>query len=293
MSEPPGMVPVQQAHQFDREQLERWLSLRIEEFGTIQSVRQFHGGQSNPTFHIASSQGSEFVLRKKPPGKLLPSAHAIDREYRILSALSESDVPLPTLRVYCEDETIIGTPFYLMDYCPGRVFTDPMLPELQAEERSAIYDSMNDVLARIHRVDVDQIGLSDFGKRDNYFARQISRWSRQYLASKTEESAHMSHLLEWLPANIPAAEECTIAHGDFRIGNLIYDATEPRVVAVLDWELSTLGHPLADLAFNCMTYYLPAGHPLAGGFLGADAGLDAPAIPSVHVNQSHDPRGHI
>ena len=196
MSEPRGTVPVQEAHQFDHRQLESWLVDHMDGFGSIQTVRQFHGGQSNPTFYIANSNNSEFVLRKKPPGKLLPSAHAIDREYRILSALAETDVPLPKMRKYCEDEAIIGTPFYLMDYSPGRVFTDPMLPELSSNDRAAMYDSMNDVLARIHRVDVDQVGLGDFGKRENYFARQISRWSKQYLASKTSESAHMAELLE-------------------------------------------------------------------------------------------------
>jgi aminoglycoside phosphotransferase (APT) family kinase protein len=218
-------------------------------------VRQFQGGQSNPTYHIKAGS-NEYVLRRKPPGKLLPSAHAIDREYRVMTALAGTGVPVPRTYLLCEVPDVIGTPFYVMQYVRGRVFTDPRLPEQSAAERAAIYDNLSDVLARLHTVDWEALGLADFGKPGNYFARQIHRWSQQYRASETERIDSMERLMDWLPAHIPPGDETTLVHGDFRLGNTLIDPVEPRVVAVLDWELSTLGHPLADLAYNVMPYRL-------------------------------------
>ena len=273
-----GTTPVRQGHEFDIKSLECYLVENLElAFAGPLSVLQFEGGQSNPTFYLQSACG-EYVLRKRPSGKLLPSAHAIDREYRVKQALSGSNVPIPAIRLYCDDDSVIGTHFYLMDYLPGRIFTDPLLPELNRDERSAIYDSMNETLATLHTFNWSEAGLSDFGKPDNYIARQISRWSRQYETSKTDDLADMELLKDWLQANIPEDEITTIAHGDFRIGNLMFDSTEPKVIAILDWELSTLGHPLGDLAFNCMTYHFPSDNKIAQGFVGVD--IDTLGIPS-------------
>jgi aminoglycoside phosphotransferase (APT) family kinase protein len=218
------------------------------------------------------------VLRKKPPGVLVESAHAIDREYRVLSALASGDVPAPRTRVYCDDAEVIGTPFYVMDYQSGRIFTDPLLPGMTPTERAGIYDAMNDALARLHNFDWEGNGLGDFGKPARYVARQIARWRKQYLAASTESVPAMDLLGDWLAANVPARESAAIAHGDFRLGNLIFDEREARVVAILDWELSTIGEPLCDLSFNCMTYHLPAGDPVAAGFTGVD--IAALGIPS-------------
>ncbi len=277
MTDRPGTKPVSERHRFDAAALEAWLSRHLPDFAGPLAIRQFEGGQSNPTFLLQAGAG-EYVLRKKPPGKLLPSAHAIDREFRILRALAGSGVPVPCARVYCDDETVIGTPFYVMDYQPGRIFTDPLLPGVEPTERAAIYDAMNDALARLHRVDWAAAGLSDFGRTENFVQRQVARWAGQYEATRTADLPAMDQLRDWVLENVPAGDDVTIVHGDFRIGNLIFDAAAPRVVAVLDWELSTLGHPLSDLAFNCMTYHLPAGDPVAAGFVGADIG--ALGIPS-------------
>ena len=277
MKQRPGTRPVSERHRFYEAALETWLSANLEGFRSPAGVSQFEGGQSNPTFLLGAACG-EYVLRKKPPGKLLPSAHAIDREFRILQALAGSDVPVPAVRVYCDDESIIGTAFYVMDYQPGRIFTDPLLPGMSADERRAIYDAMNDALARLHNFDWAGAGLADYGKTENFVQRQVARWARQYEASKTDEVVAMDKLREWVLANIPPGDDASIVHGDFRIGNLIFDESGSRVVAILDWELSTLGHPLSDLSFNCMTYHLPAGDPVAAGFVGVDAG--ALGIPS-------------
>ncbi len=255
-------------HQLDEAALSAWIERNIAGFEGPYVVQQFEGGQSNPTFLLSAASG-RYVLRKKPPGKLLASAHAIDREYRVLQALKDSGVPIPLPRAFCNDETVIGTPFYLMNFAAGRIFTDPLLPGLGAAERAAIYDAMNDTLARLHRVDWRAVGLGDYGRPDSYFARQIARWKKQYEQTRTTVPA-MESLIAWLEAHVPDDETAAIAHGDFRIGNLIFDSYAPRVVAVLDWELSTIGHPIGDLAFNCMTYYLQAGHPVAAGFVGAN-----------------------
>ena len=246
---------VREQHRFDARALERYLRERIPDFRGPIEVRQFRGGQSNPTYHLTAA-GREFVLRRKPPGKLLPSAHAVDREYRVITALGRTGVPVPRTWVLCEDETVIGTAFYLMDCVHGRVFPDPALPGVSPVERGAMYDSMNEVLARLHTVDYASIGLGDYGKPGNYFSRQIHRWTSQYRASETERFESMERLIEWLPAHLPSDDTTTLVHGDFRPGNLIMHPTEPRVAAVLDWELSTLGHPLADLAYNVMPYRL-------------------------------------
>ena len=268
-------IEVRETHRFDIAALERYLSPRIPGFGGPVTVRQFQGGQSNPTYYLGT-RDREYVLRRKPPGKLLPSAHAVDREYRILTALGRTDVPVPKTYVLCEDAEVIGTAFYVMDWVRGRIMVDPLLPGLTPPERSAIYDSMNDVLARLHRVDWLGLGLADFGRPGNYFARQFHRWSQQYRASETERIEAMERFMEWLPDHIPSDDLTTIVHGDFRLGNVIIHPSEPRVVAVLDWEISTLGHPLADLAYNAMSYHLEP--DILGGVLGQD--LKALGIPT-------------
>lgn len=269
MQEVSGTVAVREAHRFDEAALLSYLQAHIPDIQGSLTIRQFQGGQSNPTFLLQTPQ-QQWVMRKRPPGKLLPSAHAIDREYRIMKALQDSAVPVPRTLLYCEDETIIGTSFYLMEFLPGRILTDPTLPDLAPLERYQMYDAMNDLLAKLHLFDWQKAGLSDFGKHEDFFARQIATWSKQYLATQTSDSEAMAFLLDWLPQNLPTDHQVTISHGDFRIGNLIYHPSEPRVIGLLDWELSTLGHPLSDLAFNCMAYYLPVGHPIASGLKGAD-----------------------
>jgi aminoglycoside phosphotransferase (APT) family kinase protein len=278
MSTHSGTRAVAPQHSFDEARLLAWLSSNLPGFAGPLSVRQFEGGQSNPTF-LLLSPGGLCVLRKKPPGALAPSAHAIDREYRVLTALANTDVPAPRPLAYCEDDAIIGTPFYVMEYVQGRIFTDPSLPGLSRAERAAIYDAMNYTLARLHVVDWRAAGLEDFGRPDSYFARQVARWGKQYELTRTGAPVEdMDALLEWLLRNIPDDEAAAVAHGDFRIGNLVFHGTEPRVAAVLDWELATIGHPVADLAYNCMTYHLPKDDPVASGFVGVD--LEALGIPS-------------
>jgi aminoglycoside phosphotransferase (APT) family kinase protein len=245
-------------HRFDESRLEQFLAERMPGFRAPLSVRQFLGGQSNPTFMLETPAG-RFVMRKKPPGALLQSAHQVEREYKIITALRHTDVPVPRTYVLCEDSDVIGTPFFVMDYVEGRVLLDPLLPDSSPDERAAIYDSMNDTMARLHKVDFRAVGLGDFGRPQAYVERQIARWTKQYRAAEMEPIPAMDRLIEWLPQHVPPGDETTIAHGDFRLGNLIYHPTEPRVVAVLDWELSTLGHPLGDLAWNCLGYHYPPG----------------------------------
>ncbi len=270
-----GTVEVRETHRFDVGALERYMAEHVDGFAGPLTVRQFEGGQSNPTYHLIAG-GQPYVLRRKPPGKLLPSAHAVDREYRVISALAATDVPVPRTHVLCEDDSVIGTAFYVMDFVPGRIFADPMLPGVTPRERATIYDQIGDVLARFHRVDWKAIGLENFGRPGNYFARQIHRWTTQYRASETETIPAMEKLIVWLPEHIPLGDETTLVHGDYRPGNMIIHPTEPRIVAVLDWELSTLGHPLADLAYNCVPYHVGPGDNL-GGVDGTD--LAALGIP--------------
>jgi aminoglycoside phosphotransferase (APT) family kinase protein len=276
VSAPVGIVAVRDAHRFDEARLAAYLRQNLDGCRGEITVRQFEGGQSNPTFLIEAA-GRQWVLRKKPPGKLLPSAHMVEREYRVIRALAGTGVPVPAARLLCEDAELIGTPFYVMDFVAGRVFTDPLLPGLSSAERKGIYTSMAETLAKLHGVDWRAVGLGDYGRPENYVARQIARWSKQYEASKTGDVPAMDRLIEWLPAHIPPGEETTLVHGDFRLGNLIYHPTEPRVVAVLDWELSTLGHPLSDLAYNCMLFRLPPDLPTVRGF--GDVDLAALGIP--------------
>jgi aminoglycoside phosphotransferase (APT) family kinase protein len=270
-----GTRAVAEAHRFDVAALERYMREHVDGFSGPLSVEQFRGGQSNPTFLLASPSG-RYVMRRKPPGKLLPSAHAVDREYRVISALAKTGFPVARTYALCTDESVIGTMFYVMEHVEGRVLWDPTLPGMEPAGRAAIYDETNRVIARLHRVDYAAIGLSDYGKPGNYFQRQIDRWSRQYKASETERIEAMDCLIEWLPGNIPAGDATSIVHGDFRIDNMIFHPTEPRVLAVLDWELSTLGHPMADFSYHMMAWRLSSSE--FRGLRGRDLG--ALGIPS-------------
>ena len=244
---------VREQHRFDAAALERYMRVHVAGFDGALTVKQFRGGQSNPTYYLMAG-GREYVLRRKPPGKLLPSAHAVDREYRVITVLGTTGFPVPRTYALCEDASVIGTAFYIMDCVHGRVITDPAIPGLTPSARSAMYDSLSHVLARLHTVDWRALGLADFGRPGNYFARQIHRWTEQYRASETEKIDAMERLIAWMPEHVPSGDETTLVHGDFRLGNVVIHPSEPRVAAVLDWELSTLGHPLADLAYNCLPY---------------------------------------
>ena len=269
---------VSERHRFDPERLAGYLAANLPGFGGPLEVRQFRGGQSNPTY-LLTTPGRHYVLRSKPGprDKLLPSAHAIEREYRVMTALAPLGIPVPAMRLLCEDETVIGRAFYVMERVDGRIFWEPALPELLPAERTAVYDEMNRVLAALHRVDADQAGLGDYGKAGNYFERQIGRWTKQYQASETEKVAAMDNLIAWLPQHVPPQAGTAIVHGDYRIDNLVFHPTQPRAIAVLDWELSTLGDPLADFSYHCMSWHLPASHGFRG-VGGLDlAGLAIPA----------------
>jgi aminoglycoside phosphotransferase (APT) family kinase protein len=268
---PPADLP------FDSAGLQAYLRDRLPLCGGEMRLAAIGGGQSNPTYFVSFDKGGAFVLRKQPPGVLLPSAHAIDREYRIQTALAATDVPVPKTMLFCDDRSIVGTPFYVMERLQGRVFHQSALPGLTPAERAAMYLSMNETLVCLHRVDWQALGLGDFGKPGNYFARQIARWTRQYQTTRTRDIPDIERLAVWLPENIPEGDETAIAHGDYRLGNLMFHPTEPRVIAVLDWELSTLGHPLADLGYNCMIWHSrPSQY---GGIMGLD--LEALGIPSL------------
>ena len=246
-SDPPvrDVVP---AHRFDETKLHAWLRAAVPEVDGQLKVQQFQGGASNPTF-LLTSAGQHYVLRKKPPGQLLSSAHQVDREYRVMKAL-DGHIPVPKMRALCEDAEVIGTSFYVMDYLEGRIFRDAMLPDLAPAERAAVYDDLNATLAKLHQVDFAAVGLGDYGRPGNYFERQVARWTRQYRDAESESIPAMDALIERLPARIPADQSVTIAHGDYRLENVMYHPTEPRIIAVLDWELSTIGHPIADIAYN-------------------------------------------
>lgn len=277
MSMTPELVDVLPAHKFDEAGLLNWLREAIPGFGTTLNIKQFQGGQSNPTFLLMANSG-QYVMRKKPPGKTLPSAHMVEREYKAMRALGEhTDVPVPNVRVLCEDADVIGTPFYVMDYLDGRIITHSALRDLNCHDRLPAYHSAIDTLAALHSVDVNTVGLGDYGRPEGYVARQVARWSKQYLASKTDELPAMDKLMAWLPENIPAADETAIAHGDYRFGNLMLAPDKPEVIGILDWELSTLGHPLADLAYFCLPYYLPSDMEGMRGLQGED--LEALGIP--------------
>jgi aminoglycoside phosphotransferase (APT) family kinase protein len=268
-----GTRPVAEQHAFDVAALEAYLQSRLAGFAGPLSVEQFKGGQSNPTFKLITPVKA-YVMRAKPgpAAKLLPSAHAVEREFRVMSALKNTGVPVPEMHLLCEDESVIGRAFYVMEFMQGRVLWDQALPGMSNAQRAAIYDEMNRVIAALHSVDVNAVGLSDYGKPGNYFDRQIARWSKQYQASITDPIPAMDELMRWLPAHIPDSardeSEVSIVHGDFRLDNLVFHESEPRVLAVLDWELSTLGHPLADFSYHCMAWHIP--HSMSRGVGGLD-----------------------
>jgi len=271
-----GTMPVSDAQRFDEAALERFCTAHVAAFTPPLAVRQFRGGQSNPTFLLSDGAGAQYVMRKQPQGPLLPSAHAVDREFRVISALHPTGFPVPRPLAFGADRAVIGTLFYIMGYAAGRNFWDATLPGLTPAERAAIYDEMNQVMVRLHRLDFAAAGLGDYGKLGNYFARQIARWGKQYRASETERIEAMEQLLAWLPAHIPAEDETTLVHGDYRLDNMVFHPSEPRVLAVVDWELSTLGHPLADFSYHVMAWRIPGGE--SRGLAGAD--LAALGIPS-------------
>jgi aminoglycoside phosphotransferase (APT) family kinase protein len=248
-----------------------WLGRHVADFRGPARLEKFKGGQSNPTYRLAAASGS-YVLRRQPPGALLKSAHAVDREFRVMRALAGSGVPVPQVHALCEDPNVIGSMFYVMEHCAGRIFWDAALPELSgAPERAAVYDEMNRVLAALHRVDPAAVGLADYGKPGNYFARQLSRWIGQYRASELRPIPAMEELMGWLQERQPADDgRVALVHGDYRLDNIVFHEREPRIVAVLDWELSTLGHPLADLAYQCMQLRMPGGQAFAPGLTGVD-----------------------
>jgi aminoglycoside phosphotransferase (APT) family kinase protein len=258
---------------FDTEQLAHYLEQHVAGFKGPLTAEKFAGGQSNPTFLITAASG-KYVLRRKPPGELLKSAHAVDREFKVMSALANTEVPVAKTYHLCEDDNIIGSMFYVMEYIDGRVMWDPALPEASNETRTAIYNEMNRVLAALHSVDIEAAGLSDYGRPGNYFERQVGRWSQQYRASETGSIPEMERLMEWLPANMPADDgRVALAHGDFRLDNMMFHPTESRVLALVDWELSTLGHPFADLAYQCMQL-----HMANGGVMSGLGGIDRAAL---------------
>ncbi|MCK7597515.1 phosphotransferase [Microbulbifer sp. CAU 1566] len=268
---------MQNNHSFeiDEQKLADYLQTQIPQFRGPLTAEKFAGGQSNPTYLIRAASDN-YVLRRKPPGQLLKSAHAVDREYRVISALENTDVPVVKVHHLCEDDNVIGSMFYLMEYIEGRVLWNPALPDLDSEQRGEIYQEMNRVLAALHSVNLKQTGLTDYGRPGNFYQRQINRWSQQYRASETEQIPEMDRLIEWLPKNLPqegSADKTTLVHGDFRLDNMIFHPTEPRVLALVDWELSTLGHPLFDLAYQCMQ--LRMGHDSVLSGLG---GIDRSGI---------------
>ncbi|WP_409268275.1 phosphotransferase [Massilia sp. BHUDP2] len=274
-----GTKPVSERQRFDVEALGAWLEAHVDGYpGGSLAVEQFKGGQSNPTFRLEAG-GQRYVLRTKPgpAAKLLPSAHAIDREFRVMQALHGAGFPVPRQYALCLDEAIIGRAFYVMECVEGRVLWDQSLPGISPAERAAIYDEQNRVIAQLHTVDYASIGLGDYGKPGNYFARQIERWTKQYQASVTEPIEAMERLIERLPQHIPPGTDTSIVHGDYRLDNMIFHPLEPRILAVLDWELSTLGHPLADFSYHCMSWHIPPGR--FRGIAGLD--LESLGIPSL------------
>jgi aminoglycoside phosphotransferase (APT) family kinase protein len=267
-----GTKPVDERHRFDERALEAWLKANVADYAGPLEVRQFRGGQSNPTYQLVTP-GRKYVLRRKPPGKLLPSAHAVDREYRVIAALHPTGFPVARPYGLCTDDGVIGTWFYVMDMVEGRILWDGGMPDSDPAERRAVYEAKIATLAQLHTTDVAKVGLADFGKPGNYFARQIDRWSKQYVASVTQDIPAMNALMDWLPKTVPADDQTSIVHGDYRLDNMILHPTEPRVIAVLDWELSTLGNPLADFTYLLMNWVMPQ----EGGRSGL-GGLDLKAL---------------
>lgn len=263
------LTQIRNAHRLDLNRLSCYLSDHLPQFSDELSVRQFKGGQSNPTYLLESGEHA-VVLRKKPTGKLLRGAHLVEREFRVISKLAARGFPVPGALHLCEDDSVIGTAFYVMEYINGGICQDVTLPGMVPEERGAIYASMAEVLAQLHAIDWIDAGLADYGKHGNYIRRQIALWSHQYEAAKTEEIDDMNRLMAWLPENIPPGDETSLVHGDYRLGNIVLAPSAPQVAAVLDWELSTLGHPLTDLAYNCLPYYLPVEVKNPPGLIGVN-----------------------
>ena len=294
-----GTKEVAGALTLDTARLAHYLAAQVPGFAGPLTVRQFKGGQSNPTY-LLETPARSYVLRRKPPGRLLPSAHAVDREFRVIRALAAQGFPVAGPILYCADEGVADTAFYVMGFVDGRVFWEPQMPGSNAAERAAVYEAMNATIARLHTFDPAQIGLGDFGKGENYVARQVERWSKQYRASETEKIEEMERLIDWLPRHIPPAGPPRLVHGDYRLDNLIVARDAPRIVAVLDWELSTLGDPLADFTYHLMAWHMPHSDSAAGTatLAGHDLGaLGIPAMPdyvAAYVARTGlDPRPHL
>ena len=272
------IVDVKPEYRLDPARLTQFFGDRVKGFAGPIDLRQFEGGFSNPTYFVETPQ-RRYVLRKKPAGALIKSAHAVDREFRVMSALHNADFPVPEPLAFCDDETILGTPFYVMSYVQGRVFFDCTMPDLSPADRAEVFDQCNAAIARLHSFDYAALGLGDFGRPGNYFTRQINLWSKQYIAARTEEIPEMEKLLTWLPTAIPDDDTTCLVHGDYSFHNILYHPTEPRILAVLDWELSTLGHPFGDLFYNGMDWFRPAGLGLRGSLQGQDlAALGVPTL---------------
>jgi len=287
------------ALRLDAARLERYLSTHVAGFASPLTIRQFKGGQSNPTY-LLETPTRRYVLRRKPPGKLLPSAHAVDREYRVIRALHAQGFPVAEPLAFCSDESVAGTPFYVMDYVDGRVFWEPQMPGSNLAERAAVYNSMNATIARLHALEPAKIDLGDFGRGENYVARQVERWSKQYRASETEKIDAMERLIDWLPKHIPHGGPVRLVHGDYRLDNLIVARDAPKVLAVLDWELSTLGDPLADFSYHLMAWHMPHSESAAGTATLVGQDLNALGIPSMSdyvdsyvARTGLDPRAHL
>lgn len=289
-----GTREVHEAHQFDSGRLEDHLKQHVDGFTGPLTVRQFKGGQSNPTYLLEASSG-RYVMRRKPPGKLLKSAHAVDREYRVISALYAAGFPVPRTYTMCADAEVVGTEFFVMEFVEGRIFWDLDLPGCDRDERREIYDNVNQTIADLHSFDHEAIGLAEYGRPGNYFARQISRWSKQYKASEIEKIEAMDSLIDWLPDSVPEDDTASVVHGDYRLDNMIIHPTEPRVIAVLDWELSTIGHPLGDFTYHLMPWQMPLVGIGSAGLLGKD--LAALGIPgedqyvSMYCERTGRPNG--
>ncbi len=294
-----GTKEVADALKIDAARLEQYLAAQVKGFAGPLTVKQFKGGQSNPTYFLQTPSRA-YVLRRKPPGKLLPSAHAVDREYRVISALAAQGFPVAEPFLYCDDESVAGTAFYVMGFVDGRVFWEPNMPASNPAERAAVYDAMNETIARLHGFEPAKIGLADYGRGENYVARQVERWSKQYRASETEKIEEMERLIAWLPQHIPPAGPVRLVHGDYRLDNMIVARDEPKILAVLDWELSTLGDPLADFTYHLMAWHMPASDSAAGTATLVDHDLAALGIPSMehyvddYVKRTGlDPRPHL
>ena len=294
-----GTKDVSDALRIDEARLADYLAAHVKGFAGPLTVKQFKGGQSNPTYLLETSS-RRYVMRRKPPGKLLPSAHAVDREFKVISSLHAQGFPVAEPILYCADDSVAGTAFYVMGFADGRVIWEPQIPGSDPQERAAIYDAMNDTIARLHSFEPAKIGLGDFGKGENYVARQVERWSKQYRASETEKIDDMERLIGWLPQHIPPAGQVRIVHGDYRLDNLILDKAQPKVIAVLDWELSTLGDPLADFSYHLMAWHMPQSESAAGTATLAGHDLKALGIPAMdayvelyRARTGLDPRPHL